>query len=446
MYGSNLLKLTTPSQSGGQLLRRWRWWVALACGISGVFIEWLEQRLELHIDLIELAGYGLVLPIVIWWLMTHLADALADRANTAASHTQHQAVLAQLDKHHGWQELIRFAVRLPGDLLPVSQARLYTYDHRAAQFELVADSNNLYHSTQTPDHAVCKACLNTPQPHYQLGFKEYCQPLVYDNLLIGVLRLRFRTDALIDQGQLQFLDLIASRIALALAMSIAQPQRLMQAQAEARTDERRQVAYELHDSLAQHLSYLHLSLDRLSTEAEQLLGDGLCQELGGLREIAAEAYHQVRDQLGLLRSRQNADLIQSLHYYTQRVSQRNRLRVTFVTCGEPLKLTDGLQSQIFSLVRESLNNVQRHAQAYEAQVMLFWSEDLLIVAVTDDGVGFNPAAPSQPDHHGLAMLHERATSLNGQLHIHSAPKRGTRLFFYVPLDHQFAAVPHSRTI
>ena len=447
MFESRLLKLNGPRLSGWQTLRRWRWWVAISCGVFGVLIEWLEHRLELHVDVIELAGYGLVLPVVIWWLMTHLAGALADRADTAASQLQHQQVIEQLDKHYGWHELIKFVVRLPGDLLPMSHARLYTYDHRAAQFKLVADSNSLYRpATQTPDHTACKACVLTQQPHYQPGFKEYCQPLVYDNLLIGVLRMQFRADALIDQGQLHFLNIIAPRIALALAMSIAEPQRLMQARAEARSDERREVAYELHDSLAQHLGYLHLSLDRLSAEPEQVQGESLRQELGGLREIAAEAYHQVRGQLALLRFRQNADLIQSLRYYTQLVSQRSRVRVTLVTRGEPVALTDHLHSQVFSLVRESLNNVQRHARAYEAQVVLFWSEDLLIVAVTDDGIGFDPTVQCAPDHHGLAMLRERIDSLNGNLHVHSAPNRGTRLFFYLPLDDRPHAAPGSRTM
>lgn len=435
MYGSNLFKLGTPTLTGWQLLRRWRWWFAIVCGVSGVLIEWLEHRLELHVDLIELAGYGVVLPILIWWLMTHLADALADRAGTVASHTRRQAILDQLDKHHGWPELVKFIVRLPADLLPLSQARLYTYDHLRAEFQLAADSNFLvWSAVQASNQSVCKACQHTSQPHYQPGFKEYCQPLVYDNLLIGVLRLQFRAGALVDQGQLHFLNDIAPRIALTLALSIAQPQRLMQAQAEARTDERRQVAYELHDSLAQHLGYLHLSLDRLSAEVDHGRDDGLCQELGGLREIAAEAYHQVRDQLAVLRSRHNADLIPSLNYYTQLVAQRSRVRVSFVTRGEPVRLTDGLTAQVFGLVRESLNNVQRHARAYESQVVLFWGEDLLIVAVTDDGVGFDPAVLHSPDHHGLAMLRERVASLRGQLHIHSAPNRGTRLFFYLPLD------------
>lgn len=436
MSGFQSLRLETPLQTGEHLLKRWRWWLAIGCGVAGIAIEWLEHNLEMHVDVIEIAGYGLVLPLGIWWLMTQLAAVLADRAGAAAAHQRQQAILDQLDKHRGWEELIGFVVRLPGNLLPVSGARLYIYDHHTAQFQLTADSNRLDLATaRLSEPAMCKACVLTRQPHYQAGFTEYCQPLVYDNLLIGVLRLRFRTDALIEQSQLHFLNTVAPRIGLALAMSIARPQRIMQAQAEARHDERRQVAYELHDSLAQHLSYLHLSLDRLSTETAELPDEALHQELGGLREVAGEAYHQVRDALGMLRSRQHADLIQALRQYTQLVSQRTRLRVTLVTRGEPVKLPDTLQAGVFSLVRESLNNVQRHARAYEAQVVLFWGEDQLIVAVTDDGVGFNPAAQPAPGHHGLNMLHERVASLNGQLHIHSTPQRGVRLFFYLPLDH-----------
>jgi hypothetical protein len=101
--------------------------------------------------------------------MTHLAEVLADRAGTVASHTRHQQVIDQLDKHHGWHELIQFVVRLPGDLLPTSRARLFTYDHRAAQFQLAADSNSLYRpAAQTPDHAACNVadpsgtCVTVP--------------------------------------------------------------------------------------------------------------------------------------------------------------------------------------------------------------------------------------------------------------------------------------------
>lgn len=143
MRGTQLLHLTSPLRVGEELLKRWRWWLAIGCSVAGILIEWLEHRLEISIDVIEVIGYGLVLPLGIWWLMTQLAAVLADRAGTEASHKRQQAVLDQLDKHRGWQELLGFVVRLPGSLLPVSRTRLYIYDHRTGQFQLTADSTRL---------------------------------------------------------------------------------------------------------------------------------------------------------------------------------------------------------------------------------------------------------------------------------------------------------------
>ena len=245
--------------------------------------------------------------------------------------------------------------------------------------------------------------------------------------------LEFPAGVSIDREQLAFLNSMAPRIALAFATSITRPQVATQAQTLARLDERRKLAYELHNSLAQHMSYLHLGLDRLVADDEDLPPDAVRQELQNLREVASEAYQEVRDQLAVLHSYEGADLIRSLARYTQRMTRRSRIRVSLVTHGDPTQLPAGLHSHVFGLVRECLNNVQKHAQAYESQVMLFWAEDLLVVTVTDDGVGFDATAARSPEHHGLAMLRERTAQFNGQLHIHSAPQRGSRLIFYLPL-------------
>lgn len=441
MLGSILPKLDTLQTPAWQLLRRWRWWVALACALLGYLVEQLEHQLELHLDTFEILAYSLILPFTIWLIITWLARALAERSRVVAAQAQQQLILEQLDKRTGWDELTQFVFHLPADLLPVKHARLYTYDHTTAGFQLAGEWAAVKSTAMPePDYATCKTCLATRMPHKHPDRTDYCQPLIYDGLLIGVLRAQFHSDRVIDERQLQFLNSIAPKLALALAMCIAQPQRLTQAQSEARHDERRQLAYELHDTLAQNLGYLHLSLDRLAEEGDAPRGELLQQELTALREIAADAYHQVRDQLTWLYSQQSADLIKSLRYYTQLIERRSRVRVSFVTHGEPANLAPGIPMQIIGLVRESLNNVQRHACAYEAQVVLYWSEDLLVVAVVDDGLGFNPLDQLAPSHHGLTMLRERVDRLGGQLHIHSAPNLGTRLIFYVPLDQNSARV------
>jgi signal transduction histidine kinase len=435
------------SQSPAWQLRRWRWWAAGACAALGFFLEWLEHQVPLGIvDGVELLGYGLLLPALMWVVMTLLARSLADQADAAALHARQQQVSDQLDQYHDWHELTQFIVRLPGNLLPVKRAILYSYDHPAARFQPAASwpDSNLSAPAMAGHTADCKVCLQTQAPHFRPDVEEYCQPLAYGGLLIGTLRLEFPASGSIDRAQLAFLNSMAARLALAFATSIARPQAETQVQTLARLDERRQLAYALHDSLAQHISYLHLSLDRLAACDEDLLPDAVRQELLSLREVASEAYHEVRDQLTVLHSHEGADLIRSLARYTQRMTRRSKVRVSLVTHGDPTQLPAGLHAHVFGVVRECLNNVQKHARAYESQVMLFWAEDLLVVTVTDDGVGFDATAIHSAEHHGLAMLRERTAQFNGQLHIHSTPGRGSRLIFYLPLEHASTEAARSR--
>ncbi len=202
-----LLNLDLSQATAWQTLRRWRWWVAVGCAVLGYGLEQFERQLEISLDALEIFAYSLLLPLLIWLIMTVLARALSERAGAVASQAQHQKILEQLDKHQSWDELIQYVIRLPGDLLPVKRVKLYMYDYAAGRFQPTADSNVASRLiAQRSEHTACKACESTRQPHYRSGFSEYCQPLIYDNLLIGVLRVQFRPEALIDQHQLQFLN------------------------------------------------------------------------------------------------------------------------------------------------------------------------------------------------------------------------------------------------
>ena len=95
-------------------------------------------------------------------------------------------------------------------------------------------------------------------------------------------------------------------------------------------------------------------------------------------------------------------------------------------------LPPSMRQAIFSLVREGLNNVEKHARAQHVRIVMGWSADSLSMDLIDDGVGFDLS--SVPDgHYGLAMMHEKAAELGGEMSIDSAHGRGTRLSFRVPL-------------
>jgi len=90
---------------------------------------------------------------------------------------------------------------------------------------------------------------------------------------------------------------------------------------------------------------------------------------------------------------------------------------------------DRVGPHVLACVREALSNVARHAGARTVRVELVMAEGTLVVAVTDDGVGFRPSARSS----GLANLDERARLLGGSLEVSTHPGGGTRLQWSVPI-------------
>jgi signal transduction histidine kinase len=91
------------------------------------------------------------------------------------------------------------------------------------------------------------------------------------------------------------------------------------------------------------------------------------------------------------------------------------------------------------LLREGLSNVVRHAECQVAKVLLALQEDTIILRVEDQGRGFTPSLyltgkdDKTSGHHGLRNLSYRTKHLGGTLRIDSAPGKGTRLLFQIPV-------------
>jgi len=277
------------------------------------------------------------------------------------------------------------------------------------------------------------------------GTDVFCLPLIYNSVLVGVLRLRCQFGQTLAQDQIDFMSATSSEIALALTLSIAHPRQMAQMRSAAQLDERNQIAYELHNSLAQQIGLLHLSLDRLASDGRLLQNDIVRDELEHLRVVAGQAYEQIRNTLARLRLSELANLSQAIADHARLVAQTANLQIEFTTQGEPYTLSVEMRQQIFGLVREGLNNVEKHAQAQHVQIPLVWSDDSLCISVVDDGEGFFAASvPSQGGHYGLLMMRERVEALGGTLTLESSPGKGTRLSLRIPLQ-RLPAHPNRET-
>jgi two-component system nitrate/nitrite sensor histidine kinase NarX len=193
-------------------------------------------------------------------------------------------------------------------------------------------------------------------------------------------------------------------------------------------EERGVIARELHDSLAQSLSYLKIQATRLAAA----LGDGADPAapravLEELREGINSAYRQLRELLTTFRLKMDdRGLARALEGTVEEFRARGAVQVRLDNTLPAMLLGPHEELHVLQIVREALSNVMRHAGAQHAAVSLRNAQDAVEVEVVDDGRGLGPREDRTP-HYGLTIMRERAASLGGALSVDSAPGGGTRV-------------------
>lgn len=196
--------------------------------------------------------------------------------------------------------------------------------------------------------------------------------------------------------------------------------------------ERQHIAREMHDGLAQILSFVNTKAQAV----EQFLsrGDDVAarEHLAELSEAARGVYADIREGIVALQVEVGEDrnLHQILDEYVEEFGSFARLPVEVVweVEGEELQLLPSVELQVLRIVQEALTNVRRHAHAGRAEVKFEARDGALVVTVHDDGQGFDPedVAPRGGwPQFGLRSMRERAEAAGGELHVESAPGQGT---------------------
>ncbi len=182
-------------------------------------------------------------------------------------------------------------------------------------------------------------------------------------------------------------------------------------------EERKAVARELHDGVAQNLSALKLGLDRLGKQ------QGLA-ELGELRELAEESLKMTRNLSLLLRPSMLDDLglEAALRWQVREWQRVEGLLVELQTSGELEDLDEEKRLCVFRVVQEAVQNAMRHGQASEVQIQVAREPQRLLVSVQDNGRSFDPAKEKGL---GIMGMTERVEKLGGTLSIASRPGVGT---------------------
>lgn len=198
-----------------------------------------------------------------------------------------------------------------------------------------------------------------------------------------------------------------------------------------RENERTYIAREVHDELGQLASALKMDIDWLSIRfagGEELGKKRISHAtrtleimLGYIQKIAADLRPSILDDFGL-----NV----ALQWHCSEFYNMNGIECIFESTLDDNDLQVSVQTKLFRIVQESLNNVRRHADASSVYVTLLDEGDRICLSVMDNGSGFETS--EKRNTLGLLGLRERAISMGGELRIESKQGKGTTVIAYIP--------------
>ena len=218
-----------------------------------------------------------------------------------------------------------------------------------------------------------------------------------------------------------------------LAENAALHQRLLvQAREAGVLDERRRMAREIHDTLAQGLTGIITQLQA----AEQLheVPQEWRRPFEAVKGLARESLTEARRSVHALRpeSLETARLSEALADVAGRWSTVNGVTVQVTTTGAVRPLTPEAEFAMLRTAQEALANVAKHGHATRVGVTLSYLEGTVALDVRDDGRGFDPAVLTDRGF-GLTIMRQRVEALSGDLRIESEPGAGTGISASLPL-------------
>ena len=202
-------------------------------------------------------------------------------------------------------------------------------------------------------------------------------------------------------------------------------------------NERRKIAQEIHDGIAQELTGVVLTLEACQRALEKdpaALGASLAKAAREARATLAE----VRQYMAALRAKEGGEinLPSTVARLVDDVRRQTGLRVEMEEHGAERELEPPLERAVMRIVGESLRNVAQHAEAHAAKLRLDYGQDQITVIVEDDGKGFETettmAAAAEGGHFGLAGMRERAESIGGTFTVLSQLGRGSVVTAVLP--------------
>jgi PAS domain S-box-containing protein len=208
----------------------------------------------------------------------------------------------------------------------------------------------------------------------------------------------------------------------------------------ARENELKYLAREIHDELGQVLTALKIDITllykRLEDVSNQPALDEVRNSIAEIKDVVDESIFSVRRIVRDLRPvvLDDLGLLSEIETRVQEFSRKMNIEVSLVSKVDKLQLGQEKATEVFRIFQETLTNIQRHSEASSVIVQISYNKsNELEIEVIDNGKGFLLLQKGKQAF-GLLGMHERALTIGGKLNIKSVPGKGTTVTLKVPVN------------
>lgn len=202
-------------------------------------------------------------------------------------------------------------------------------------------------------------------------------------------------------------------------------------------EERKRIAFELHDGIGQNLSLVKLKIQRLSSLPDcperyaefACINDIIVKTIKDIKDISYNLKPRILDELGL-----EPALISLCNSVAKETSMQPQIKLDNLS----KRLNSKQELCLYRIAQEALSNIAKHSDASEFNMMLLNYGDSVKLLISDDGKGFDYEVISKKRNEqknlGMISMMERAESLYGKLSVVSYPNEGTVILAEIPVD------------
>ena len=330
-------------------------------------------------------------------------------------------------------------------LLGIGPIRLYLHEKGSPEPIEAVTTATSKRPFYCRDHH-CNACLVTPEVYDDLPLegndgRRLLLPIRTPGQLLGTLEVWYPADKGLPDMSRRLLETMTDQLATAIFLE----RQITEEQQQTLAEERTVIARELHDSLAQSLSYLKMQVTRLrrlniSGDQEKLHSEILDELSTGLNS----AYRQLRELLATFRLKLDTpDLASALSITIDEFSERLGRPVALEYNLPPQTLSPNEEIHTLQIIRDGLANAVKHADATDIAVEVVFESPRVCARIRDNGKGL-PGGGQPVNHYGMVIMQDRARTLGGTVEVKNREEGGVEVeLTFVPKSRNLIAVQSS---